>query len=243
MEQLQIAVVDDNPADRQWLTDKLDVYMKGVQLPYALTAYPSGEAFLADLETHTYDLVFMDVYMTGITGVETATALRQHDRTCKLVFLTSTPDFMPQGFALNSRHYLIKPLQDEDLVQAMENCALVAPFDVPTLTIESMGQLREIPTGKLLYMDVVDRKAILHTTAGTIDAGRNFTPLSQVLAEDRRFLLCIKGVMVNMDFIARQEQDCFALTNGEVLFFTPRRQKEILTAYHNHLMARILNPT
>lgn len=240
METVKIAVVDDSPSDRQWLTTKLEAYMQGQQLPYTLTTYPSGEAFLDSIDQCRYDLIFMDVYMTGITGIDTATALRERDRDCHLVFLTSSPDFMSQGFALNSRHYLLKPLQDKDLVQAMENCRMVAQFDVPTLTIESQGQVREVQTGAVMYMDVLGRKAMLHTTRGTIDAGRNFTALSKILEQDRRFLMCIKGLMVNMDFIMRQEQESFVLTNGEVIFFTPRRQKEILSAYHNHLMAQVL---
>lgn len=121
----RIAVVDDLERDRAWLAEKLADYMARERLEYELTAFASGEAFSAALEQgQRFNLVFMDIYMDGITGIEAAQTLRARDMDCKLVFLTTSEDFMRQGFSLNSAHYLIKPVKDEDFAQAMANCRL-----------------------------------------------------------------------------------------------------------------------
>ena len=129
----RIAVVDDLERDRTWLAEKLADYMARERLEYELTAFASGEAFSAALEQgQRFNLVFMDIYMDGITGIEAAQALRARDMDCKLVFLTTSEDFMRQGFSLNSAHYLIKPVKDEDFAQAMANCRLGRALQVPT---------------------------------------------------------------------------------------------------------------
>ena len=73
----RIAVVDDLERDRAWLAEKLADYMARDRLEYELTAFASGEGFSAALEQgQRFNLVFMDIYMDGITGIEAAQALR-----------------------------------------------------------------------------------------------------------------------------------------------------------------------
>ena len=97
----RIAVVDDLERDRAWLAEKLADYMARDRLEYELTAFASGEGFSAALEQgQRFNLVFMDIYMDGITGIEAAQALRARDMDCKLVFLTTSEDFMRQGLSL-----------------------------------------------------------------------------------------------------------------------------------------------
>ncbi|UQT48689.1 response regulator [Flavonifractor plautii] len=137
----RIAVVDDLERDRAWLAEKLADYMARERLEYELTAFASGEAFSAALEQgQRFNLVFMDIYMDGITGIEAAQALRARDMDCKLVFLTTSEDFMRQGFSLNSAHYLIKPVKDEDFAQAMANCRLGRALKYPPLPLRWRGE-------------------------------------------------------------------------------------------------------
>lgn len=66
----RIAVVDDLERDRTWLAEKLADYMARERLEYELTAFASGEAFSAALEQgQRFNLVFMDIYMDGITAL------------------------------------------------------------------------------------------------------------------------------------------------------------------------------
>ena len=150
----RIAVVDDLERDRAWLAEKLADYMARERLEYELTAFASGEAFSAALEQgQRFNLVFMDIYMDGITGIEAAQALRARDMDCKLVFLTTSEDFMRQGFSLNSAHYLIKPVKDEDFAQAMANCRLGRALQVPTLAVTVEGRTLEVDTRQIRYLE------------------------------------------------------------------------------------------
>ena len=94
MKVFQIAAVEDNPTDRTWLSNKLEEYCKSRHVPYVLSCFSSCEAFLETLKTRRFHIVFMDIYLSGISGVEAAQTLRSRDQNCKLVFLTNSEDFM-----------------------------------------------------------------------------------------------------------------------------------------------------
>lgn len=235
MKEYHIAVVDDSPGDREWLAQKLAVYMAQQRLAYTLSTFASGEDFLAALPTARFAIVFMDIYLGGISGIDAAQALRGLDKDCKLVFLTTSADFMRQGFALNSAHYLLKPVQDEDFYQAMENCRVQRQVQVPALLVQSGGQTLEVPTTEIQYLEVQQRTSLLHTTAGVLPLGRTFASLADLLLADQRFLLCYKGLLVNMDFITAQREDDFLLADGSSLPIAPRRRREIMAQYRDYI--------
>lgn len=234
MQMLHIAMVDDMDSDREWLAGRLETYLRTRHIPYSLSAFTSGEEFLSALSEHWFDIVFMDIYMDGITGLDAAQALRAKDRDCKLIFLTSSEDFMRQGFSLNSAHYLIKPVKDEDFLQAMENCRIRRKCQVPSLTVVSERTSLEVDTLDILYVDIENRAVCIHTKDGTLSAGRNFSKATEPLLADNRFLICNKGMLVNMDFIASLEECDFVLVNGERLPIASRRKKELAAHYHRY---------
>lgn len=234
MKVLHIVTVDDTDSDRKWLTEKLETYLRTRHIHYVLSAFSSGEEFLLALSDHWFDIVFMDIYMGGMTGLEAAQALRAKDRDCKLIFLTSSEEFMRQGFSLNSAHYLIKPVKDEDFLQAMENCRIRRECQVPFLTIVSERASIQVDTLDILYIDIENRNVYIHTKDKTFPAGRNFSKVTELLLEDKRFLLCNKGLLVNMDFIASLEECNFVLVNNERLPIAPRRKKELAAYYHRY---------
>ena len=234
MKRLQIAIVEDTERDRVWLEGRLEQYLHSRHIPYEMLAFSSGEEFISALKENWFDLVFMDIYMSGITGIEAAQALRTKDRDCKLVFLTSSPDHMHKGFSLNSAHYLLKPVKDEDFIQAMENCRIRRECRVPFLEISSGKRSIQLDTLDILYAEAAGRAAAIRTKNGTISAGQSFQATAERLLTDERFLLCNRGILINMDYVSSLDDNDFIMVTGERLPIAPRRKKELLALYQNY---------
>ena len=96
-----IAVVDDTMQDRELLKGMLDQYFSGHQTVPEIQEFESGEAFLEAYEPGHYDIIFFDIYMGGITGMETASLVYERDKDCRLVFFSSSADYAGKGRLLS----------------------------------------------------------------------------------------------------------------------------------------------
>ena len=108
----------------------------------------------------------------------------------------------------------------------MTNCRLGRALQVPTLAVTVEGRTLEVDTRQIRYLEVQQRSVVLHTTRGDLPLGRSFSAAAAPLERDRRFLLCFKGVLVNMDHIAAQTGDELRLDNGSILPIAPRRRRD-----------------
>lgn len=124
---MKIAIVDDLKLDAEQLSHLILSYMKEHRIPTAAPEiFPNGETFLASFTVGSFDIVFLDIYMDGLSGMETAQKLRTLDASCRIVFVTTSPDFAVDSYDVNAAFYLLKPVTMERVSKALERCHLSA---------------------------------------------------------------------------------------------------------------------
>ena len=91
---MNIAIIDDLKTDSDRLVELINTYMEQHRLQCrTMDLFSSGEAFLDTFTAGKYHLIFLDIYMDGITGMETAKRIRQTDHDCRIIFITTSPEF------------------------------------------------------------------------------------------------------------------------------------------------------
>lgn len=159
---LQIGICDDQQEVRlalRWALERL-LETRGVQSQ--IFEFSSGEGLLGWMEKHRgeLDLVFLDIEMKELSGMETARRLRAADAGLQLVFVTGYPDYVYDGYAVGALGYLLKPPKPEQLEDILTRAlaALYRAGDEVFLCRNGENFYR-IPQAKIQYF-ASDRRKI-----------------------------------------------------------------------------------
>ena len=110
---MKIAIVDDNEDDRKRLQEEITkICDNKSRKDFEITEFFSGEDFINLIVKNEnkkyFDIVFLDIYMNGITGIETAKKLRETDNQSKIIFITTSNEFASESYEVKAYEYLIK---------------------------------------------------------------------------------------------------------------------------------------
>lgn len=239
---LTIAICDDNTQDRAHFYAALMNQFLALRQEGKIALYPCGEALLAAVEEdgRTFDLIFLDIYMTGLTGMETARRMRELGQKTPLVFLTSSPDFAVEGYEVAAAGYLLKPLDEARLSALLERLLTPAAGALsarPRLALKCGGSYRYFDYDEICFAESQNYNLLLHTAdSGCIRTTGKLNELEKQLS-DKRFLRCHQSYLVNMDYIYKVGDD-FLLRNGDIVPIRVRSRKAMTDAYYSFFVSR-----
>ncbi|NLS09448.1 response regulator transcription factor [Nesterenkonia sp. MY13] len=133
-------IVDDEAPAREELRYLLEEATGGTDVQVVGEA-TNGEEALVLLRSLDYDLVFLDIRMPGLTGLQVAEQLRELPNRPKVIFTTAYPDHAVEAFDLAAADYLVKPFDAERLARAVER-ALGAQENTTADDAEPAGAAR-----------------------------------------------------------------------------------------------------
>ena len=118
---MNIAVVDDQIKETGVLCDTLSEYASSTGLSLTIDRFDSGEAFLAGYRPYLYAVIFLDIYMEKMTGIEAAEKIREVDDDVLLVFQTTSEEHRAEAFTWYASAYLIKSPDDGVLFRTLDH--------------------------------------------------------------------------------------------------------------------------
>ena len=225
--ELRFAVVEDRLPDAQRLESLLRLAFGGGQ-PLVCDHYESGDAFLAAFPSKNYQVVFLDICMEGTNGIETARILRRTDPDLLLVFVTSSPEYVWDAFPVHPFDYLLKPYREEKLFQLADELRRVRFRAEPELEVRIARQQVHLPLRKIQYAMAQNHYVRIGSDDGECRAVSTFSQVEQLLRAQENFIVCNRGVILNMDKVLRLDSDCFEMLDGTCL---PVRQKDKNTLF------------
>jgi|GEM_PF-6762555 len=118
VDRMRIAICDDERSVVSNLHSFLCSYANNHRFEVVIDRFYSGEALIKS--SGAYDIIFLDYKMGNLNGLETAKILRERNLTCKIVFLTSYPQFIYESFKVDTFRFLEKPVNPDELTETLE---------------------------------------------------------------------------------------------------------------------------
>lgn len=204
---ISIGICDDEALMRRALRTPLEQKLQLLGEDYRIFEYDSGEALMARPEAEWLDLLFLDIEMKQLSGIDTARDLRKRDTHTLLIFVTAYPDYVFQGYEVHAFHYILKPYQDAKIQHVLEQALKeLGKSREQYFTLEQKSGILKIPAAKILAFSSDRRKIVLSLTDGsTLDFYGKLDTVLDGLPD--YFVRCHNRHLVNLNYVTALEKD------------------------------------
>lgn len=232
---LKVAVCEDLQSDAELL--KTLVKQSGIDVCCA--AFESAEDLLNSFAGGRYDLIFMDIYMRGMNGVEAVKAIREVDENVTIAFATSSLDHTLESYRLKALRYLEKPLLAADVKETLE-FALLRRDTRPCVSLLIGGKHLDIPIDDIIFFEHRNHAVEVHTEAGVLKTSQSVR-LDDIETRlpSPPFYRCLKSFLVNLSYVRKIDEELrtFVMKNGEQAYIRQNLMKKMKNAYEDYLYA------
>ncbi len=220
---LRIAIVEDEQEAAENLQSYLEEFQKTASEQFHITRFPNVVSFLEPYRG--FDLVFMDIQLPHMNGMEGALRLRKTDTQIKIIFVTNMAQYAAKGYEADALDFIIKPVSYSDFAFKMKramNSIRISRKKEFMLSLPS-GIVR-IGSDELLYVEVRGHNLTYHTAEKTIQARGTMERAEEQLAP-WNFLRCNNCYLVNPRYIEWVRGYTVKVGDEELQISHPRRKK------------------
>ena len=236
---MRIAIVDDISEERTLLISRMKVQLDRRNVHADFFEYENGENFLKAARKHPFTVLFLDIYMNGINGVEVAKKLRTFDTDCILIFTTTSTDHALEGFQVRATHYLVKPYSEDTLSALTEEILFRLPDEDRYISIKADGSDVQLQFKDIIYAEHFSHMIYIHTTAQkTLSTRQSFENFTAPLKEDERFFPCSRGAIVNLEHVVGFDDAAFVMDDDSTVLISRKLLKTARQALMDFLFQR-----
>lgn len=211
---MKIAICDDESRVREVLKDKIEKYYFPQSIDFTIQTFENGGELL-EHDLDSINVLFLDVDMPGLNGMETAAEVRKVNKTMLIVFLTAYSEFVFESFKVDAFRYLLKPIKESELaevLQAVQDKLYVD--DVECLNFQFQSEMYHIRYSDVIYIECIHDKIWLHCKDGDYRWRGALKNLKELLT-GKGFFQIHRSYIINMNMIRKYnsqavllEEDC-----------------------------------
>lgn len=230
---LNVAIVEDDRSEAEHIQKHLQHYSEQTGKAFHAEWYKDAEEFLNFYKTK-YDVVFMDIELPGINGMDAARRLRAMDSVVIIIFITNMKQFACDGYAVDALDFIIKPAMYTRFSAVMDRVfkKLPASDKDDEITIRMADGMKRLAKSSVLYVEIQDHRAVFHTEESSYSIWSTMKKVKEQFPENR-FALCNSGYLVNLRYVEAIEGDTVIVRSRPLKISRPKRKSffDALAAY------------
>lgn len=217
-----IGVCEDNSLHINLVKGYIDDFFNEFN-NYEVLEFVSGEDLLSNYPNNI-DLLFLDIQMNGLNGMDVARRIREFDNNVEIIFTTSVLDYVCEGYEVNAYRYMLKPIEYNIFKNNMGKCIEnIIKKKNDFLTINDKSKLIKIKFDDILYIETSKRQLIIHTINGHEIIKMSMRKLEKLLNKD--FFRCHNSFIVNLEKINKIDVSDIYINNSTIPISKHRRKQ------------------
>ena len=225
----KIAVCDDvasvcNELKTMIMDMKNDLIYKEI----TIDTFYSGEALIDNIkEENLYDLIFLDIELGKINGVEVGHIIREQmeDYVTKIIYISSKDIYDRQLFDVQPLHFLKKPIDSKKVFDDIQLAMKISEKENRNFEFKSFRNTIKVPYRDILYFESRGRKVFLVGTKNNYTFYGNIKDLEEVLP--KFFIHPNRSYFVNYEFVTCFKFEELIMTDGSIIPISRNKRKEI----------------
>ena len=228
---MNIYLCDDNPVDLIKYSNKIAELAAIHKIEVGLFTYKNGYELLFDFEdrkTHI-DVIYLEVNMPGINGIEIAEQLRAQDYMGEIIFLTESERHFLKAFDVGAFNYMIKRQTPEKRFEQifLKACKSAEKKNSEIILLSGGGEFRNIEIKEIIYFSV--DKRIVTVYYGKNETFEFFSSIEKLENQlfNKGFVRSHRAYLVSLSHIKSMTHNDLFLSNGAMLPLGRTRYKQI----------------
>ena len=208
----RIAIVDDDQTQSEYLKNIVSFWALENKLSFNVSVFNSAESFLFD--ENEQDILLLDIEMPGMSGIELAKKIREHNETAPIIFITGYSAYIAEGYDVSALHYLLKPIDKAKLYSVLDKAIKQIGRNEKILNLDVSGERFLVPLHEIRYIEVSGNYVTVHAKQ-EFKVKKTLGELEALL--DERFTRTGRSFIVNLGFIRRITKTDVFLSSGETV--------------------------
>lgn len=234
---MKIAVCEDQVTQSDLLNIQIKNWAKEKDINISIDNFATAESFLFQWSDYNkYDVIFLDIKMAKISGIELSNIIREKNKDVDIVFVTGFFKYALHGYRVGALQYLIKPIKISDLYLCLNKVQdrINDKSEVSILIIETTKKIIKLKCNEIHYCIMFSPYIDIHTSSGKITLRKKISEIEELLPSEY-FVRCHRSYIVNLKYIKLILKNHVLLEGDIEIPISRGKYKEINDAFINYI--------
>lgn len=228
---LRIAICDDCSSYLERIASMLNQWPnRPPDMKYE--CFSDGDSLLSSHFESPFNIIFLDVVMPLLNGIEAAKELRVQDKAVKIVFLTSTPEYAVESYTVKASNYLLKPVNAESLYNCLDELCSELQESARSITVRSASGVHRVELACIEYIEAQNKHIVFALSNGSaIESNQPMYSFEDKLLLSDGFYKCHRGYIINLHQISTYSAKEIKMRSGCCIPISRTYQKDFESKY------------
>ena len=229
---LRIAICDDSQDFLPQAAGMVRQWSEQCRIPIQLFLYKNGDELLSAAFSSPMDIVFLDIIMPLLNGMDTARELRQHDTSVSIIFLTSSPEFALESYEVHAQGYLLKPVTYEKLQKELDECAHSFQLEPKNMVVKTPFGYQKLYFHEIEYAEAQNKRVFFYLRNGSsVETMDPLYSFKENLNNQNGFFKCHRSYLVYLPNVDHFNTTEITMKSGRQIPIARGFSKSLKDAY------------